>query len=211
MRITGDTLEPSLGSNITVPNGMGIAVSGNKIGHIGSDFGAFKGNVVQCKVTRYDGQTSASTGTGVDGVELTVMRTSITPKFSNSIILCQFQIHSEISGNDWDAMFTVYKNGVVPTGTYAGFNTVVGNALWSGLSMTNPYDSTNNVSSTPYTQSFVYHDFPGTTNTLTYAPGIKTSNAGAIKTIYVNRTVDSLGTTSLEAGVSFATIWEIAQ
>lgn len=210
MRITGDLLQPSLGTNITVPDGIGINVGTNKIGTLGSDYGAFKGNVVQCKVTRYDGQTSASTGTGVDGVELTVMRVSITPKFSNSMILCQFQIHSEISTNDWDAMFTVYRNGAVPTGTYAGFNTTLGNALWSGLSMTNPYDSSNNTESTPFTSSFIYHDFPGTTNVLTYAPGIKTSNGGAIKTIYLNRSVGT-GNASFEVGVCFSTVWEIAQ
>ena len=192
-------------------NTIGISSGGVKVGEIGSGYGAFTGNVVQCRVTRYDGQATASTGTGVDGIELTVMRTSITPKFSTSMILCQFQIHSEISTNDWDAMFTVYRNGVVPTGTYAGFNTTVGNALWSGLSMTNPYDSSNNVDSTPFTSSFIYHDFPSTTNTLTYAPGIKTSNAGTIKTIYLNRTYTSTGTTSYEAGVCFSTVWEIAQ
>ena len=211
MIISGDTIQPSIGTNIGVPNGLGFSVDGNKVGHIASDFGGFKGNVIQCKVTRYDGQATASTGTGVDGVELTVMRVSITPKFITSMILCQFQIHSEISTNDWDAMFTVYRNGVVPSGTYAGFNTTVGNALWSGLSMTNPYDSSNNVDSTPFTSSFIYHDFPSTTNTLTYAPGIKTSNAGTIKTIYLNRSYSSAGTTSFEAGVCFATVWEIAQ
>ena len=36
MRITGDTLEPSLGSNITVPNGMGINVSSTEVLEIGS-------------------------------------------------------------------------------------------------------------------------------------------------------------------------------
>lgn len=36
MRITGDTLEPSLGSNITVPNGMGISVSSTEVLEIGT-------------------------------------------------------------------------------------------------------------------------------------------------------------------------------
>ena len=211
MRITGDTLEPSLGSNITVPNGMGIAVSGNKIGHIGSDFGAFKGNVVQCKIMRYDTQASGSTTGDVNGAELTGMRVSITPKFSTSMILCQFQVHLEMNSAEWDAMFTVYRTGSVPTGTYAGFNTVIGNALWSGLAVTASYDGVNNASTTPYTQSFIYHDFPGTTNTLTYAPGIKTSDPTA-KTFYINRTTSSsTGGNSNEMGVSFSTVWEIAQ
>ena len=210
MRITGDRLEPTLGTNITVPSGLGISVGNNKIGEIGTDYGAFKGNVVQCKVTRYDIQTSGSTGTGVDGAELTGMRVSITPKFSNSMILCQFQVHLEMNSAEWDAMFTVYRNGAVPTGTYAGFNTVVGNNYWSGLAVTASYDGVNNASSTPYTQSFIYHDFPATINTLTYAPGIKASDPGA-KTFYINRTTGSTGGNSNECGVSFSTVWEIAQ
>lgn len=211
MRISGDLIQPTLGTNITVPDAMGINVGNTRVGQIGAGYGAFTGNVVQCRVTRYDTQISGSTGSGIDGVELTGMRVSITPRFASSMILCQFQISAELSGNDWDAMFTIYKNGVVPTGTYAGFNTVVGNALWSGLSMTGPYDSTNNVDSTPWTQSFVYHDFPNTTNTLTYAPGIKTSNSGSVKTFFINRTSSSLGTASFEVGVCFSTVWEIAQ
>ena len=210
MRITGDTIQPSLGSNITVPDGMGINVGTNKIGTLGSDYGAFKGNVVQCKVMRYDTQISGSTGTGVDGAELTGMRVSITPKFSNSLILCQFQVHLEMNSAEWDGLFTVYRNGAVPTGTYAGFNTVVGNALWSGLAVTASYDGVNNASTTPYTQSFVYYDFPGTLNTLTYAPGIKTSDPSA-KIFYINRTASAIGGNSNECGVSFSTVWEIAQ
>jgi len=202
----GDTGLYRIGSNT-----IGIASNGSKVGEIGADYGAFKGNVVQCRVTRYDIQTSGSTGTGADGVELTGMRVSITPKFASSMILCQFQVHLELNSADWDAMFTVYRNGAVPTGVYAGFNTVVGNANWSGLSITSYYDSTNNADSTPNTQSFMYHDFPNTTNTLTYAPGIKTSNSGSVKTFYINRTVSSLGAASYEAGVCFSTVWEIAQ
>lgn len=211
MIINGDTIQPSVGSNIGVPNGLGFSVAGNKVGHIGSDFGGFKGNVVQCKVTRYDAQISGSTGSGVDGVELTGMRVSITPRFSNSMIICQFQVHFEMSTSEWDAMFTVYRNGAVPTGTYAGFNTVIGNNNWSGLSISSYYDSSNNADSTPNTQSFMYHDFPSTTNTLTYAPGIKTSSPSTVKTFYINRTVSSLGSSSYEAGVCFSTVWEIAQ
>lgn len=192
-------------------NTIGISTGGVKVGEIGVGYGVFIGNVVQCKIMRYDIQTSGSTGTGIDGAELTGMRVSITPRFINSMIICQFQVHAEISSNDWDAMFTVYRNGAVPTGTYAGFNTVVGNNNWSGLSITGPYDSAGNVDSTPFTQSFIYHDFPGTTSTLTYAPGIKTSSPSGAKTFYINRTFGSLGASSYEAGVSFSTVWEIAQ
>ena len=207
MKFTNDTDTGlyRIGSNI-----IGISSGGVKVGEIGNGYGAFIGNVVQCRVTRYDAQTSGSTGTGNDGAELTGMRVSITPKFSNSMILCQFQVHLEMNTAEWDAMFTVYRNSAVPTGTYAGFNTVVGNALWSGLAVTASYDGVNNASTTPYTQSFIYHDFPETLNTLTYAPGIKTSDPTA-KTFYINRTTSSTGANSNECGVSFSTVWEIAQ
>lgn len=211
MRITGDTLEPSLGSNITVPNGMGIAVSGNKIGHIGSDFGAFKGNVVQCKITRYDVRTSVAFGTSVNGIELTGLRVSITPKFASSMILCQFQIFGEGATSAHNNLLNVYKNGVVPTtGSYLGYNSEGGNTSWSGIAMAQPYDSADNNDSTPFTQSFIYHDFPNTTNTITYAPGIKDSNASNYS-FYINRSGGSSGTGSYEVGVSYSTVWEIAQ
>ena len=211
MRITGDTLEPSLGSNITVPNGMGIAVSGNKIGHIGSDFGAFKGNVVQCRVTRYDVRTSVAFGTSANGVELTGLRVSITPKFSTSMIVCQFQIFGEGTTNAHNYLFNVYKNGSVPTtGSYLGYNSEGGNTSWSGIAMVQSYDSSGNSESTPSTRMFMYHDFPNTTNAIIYAPGIKDSNASNYN-FYINRPVSSSGEGSYEVGVSYSTVWEIAQ
>jgi hypothetical protein len=211
LRITGDTIQPSIGSNITVPSGLGINVGNNKIAEIGADYGAFKGNVVQCRVTRYDVRTSLSFGTSVNGVEITGLRVSITPKFSNSMILCQFQIFGEGATTAHNNLFNVYKNGSVPTtGSYLGYNSEGGNTSWSGISIGQPYDSADNNDSTPSTQFFTYHDFPATTNTLTYAPGIKDSNASNY-TYYINRCVGSSGTGSYEVGVSYSTVWEIAQ
>jgi len=210
LRIAGDLLQPSVGNNITVPSGLGIAVGGNVVGTIGSDYGAFRGNVVQCRVTRYETQITGTSGTSTDGVELTGMRVSITPKFSNSMIVCQFQIHLEISTGEHNMLFNVYKNGAVPTGTYAGFNNVAGNNIWSGIAMCVKYDSAQNSDSTPDTTLFTYHDFPGTTNTLTYAPGIKSSDTGN-RTFYINRTVASTGQNGYEIGTSYSIVWEIAQ
>lgn len=205
MRITGDTLEPSLGSNITVPNGMGIAVGGNKIGHIGSDFGAFKGNVVQCKITRYDVRTTVSVGTGINGVEITGLRVSITPKFSNSMILCMFQLHGEIHYN---ICLNVYKNGDVPTGTYAGFNIESGNVNWSGIA-TSLYDP--DLASTPFQVLYYYHDFPGSTNLINYAPGLKSADGSTTYTAHINKSINNTGSANNETGVSFSMVWEIAQ
>lgn len=206
MRITGDTLEPSLGSNITVPNGMGIEVNGNKIGHIGSDFGAFKGNVVQCRVTRYDVRTSVTTGTGVSGVEITGLRVSITPKFINSMILCNFFVFGE--GSTHNIIYIIYKNGSVPTGEYAGFNKESGLVNFSGIATTGDYDA-GDYNSTPHNTMFPYHDFPGTTSETIYGVGIKSSNSGN-SSYFINRTVGT-PQTSYETGVSFGIVWEIAQ
>jgi hypothetical protein len=127
------------------------------------------------------------------------------------MILCQFQIFGEGATSAHNTLLNVYKNGAVPTtGSYLGYNSEGGNTSWSGIAMAHPYDSSDNNDSTPYTQSFMYHDFPATTNTLTYAPGVKDSNAQNYA-FYINRTVGSTGTGSYEVGVSFATVWEIAQ
>lgn len=163
------------------------------------------GMVVQCKAVRVDtALTYACSGTGS---EFTDLRVSITPKFANSLIVCQFQIHGEgASGHDWIAR--VWKNGSVPTGTYAGYNTVQGNQVWSGISTLVPYET--DYASTPFTQIFNFIDYPGVTTPLTYAPGGNNSN-GSAWTYYVNRTAGSTGAGGNEVGVSFSIAWEIAQ
>jgi len=163
------------------------------------------GSVVQCQVKRTDTQLAyACSGTGT---EFTDLRVSITPKFANSLILCQFQIFGEGgSGHDWT--MKLFKNGSIPAGTYAGYNTIQGNQVWSGITAPMVYESDYN--STPQTSTMLYHDFPGSTTAVTYAPGANQSG-GSAWTYYVNRTVGSLGSGSYEVGVSFSIAWEIAQ
>jgi hypothetical protein len=205
--ISGDLIQPSVGSDISILNGTGFAISGNRVGQIGTDYGAFKGNVVQCRITRYDTRTSIATGTSVDGIEITALRVSITPKFASSMILCMFQLFGEgVSTHEY--VMRVFKNGAIATGTYAGFNTDAGNQHWSGMAMALPYEGDYN--STPHQSVFYYHDFPNTTNAITYAPGIKDGN-GSNYTYYINRPVGSTGQGSYEVGVSFSIAWEIAQ
>lgn len=165
------------------------------------------GSVVQCVVKRYDGQTSYTTGTSTSGVEITDLRVSITPKYSNSLIYCIFQIFGEGSSTH-DYIYRVFKNGTVPTGTYAGFNTVSGDLHYSGIAQALPYEG--DYSSTPYATTMQYHDYPGTSGTaITYAPGVK-DTYGVSRVYYVNRTVGA-PQNGYEVGVSFATAWEIAQ
>jgi len=164
------------------------------------------GQVVQCQVVRVDTQHTYSYGTTNTGIEMTNLRVAITPKFSSSMILCMFQIFGEPSNHN--TIFKVFKNGTVPTGTYAGFNTTSGETSWSGIAMALPYETDYN--STPFSQTFYYHDFPNSTSQQTYAPGVKDSNNNN-RTWYLNRPAGSAGTGIYETGVSFAIAWEIAQ
>ena len=165
------------------------------------------GSVVQCIVKRYDGQTSYTTGTSTSGVEITDLRVTITPKYSNSLIYCIFQIFGE-GQSTHDYIYRVFKNGTVPTGTYAGFNTTSGDLHYSGIAQALPYEGDYN--STPYATTMQYHDYPGTSGAaITYAPGVK-DTYGTSRLFYVNRTVGT-PQNGYEVGVSFATAWEIAQ
>ena len=165
------------------------------------------GQAVQCQVVRVDTQHTYSFGTTNTGIEMTNLRVAITPKFSSSMILCMFQIFGE-SSSSHNIIFKVFKNGTVPTGTYAGFNNESGETSWSGIAMALPYEGDYN--STPFSQTFYYHDFPNSTSQQTYAPGVKESNNNNY-VWYLNRTAGSTGTGSYENGVSFAMAWEIAQ
>lgn len=201
--LNSDSLNPQSSNTITIPSGKSLR--GTSIGSISSP-----GNIIQCVIFRYDAQVSLTTGTTVAGVEITGMRATITPIFSNSMIYCMFQIHGEGSSGEHNLMFNVYRSGSVPTGTYSAFNTVTGNQIWSGVSMCAPYDSAQNSDSTPFTQTFFYHDFPLTTSALTYSPGVKSTD-NASRTFHVNRCVGSTGASAYEIGVSYTILWEIAQ
>ena len=165
---------------------------------------AIPGSVVQVKTTRYDTPYSLSSGTGT---EITPLRVSITPKFANSLIICTFQIHGE-GASTHDYIYSVYKNGVMPSGTYAGYNTSAGDNAWSGFAQALPYET--DYSSTPFTQNFTYFDYPGTTSAITYAPGIRHSGSTNY-TYYINRSVGSTGSSGHEIGVSLSVAMEIAQ
>jgi hypothetical protein len=188
-RIIVDQIEGSSGGGniITVPAGHNLVAPGH---------------VLQVKTIRVDAAVAYATGTS--GVEMTDMRVSITPKKSTSMILCMFMMFGEGAGTH-EYMYRMYKNGSLITGTYAGYNTVQGNQGWSGISMSIAYESDYN--STPDTRTFMYYDYPATTSTVTYAPGIVSAGSSPW---YMNRTVGSTGTASYENGVSIGTLWEIA-
>jgi hypothetical protein len=166
-----------------------------------------QGTVLQTIVKRTDTLLSYGTGANGVGAEFTDLRVSITPKFANSMILCVFQVHGE-GGGTHNYSYRIFKNGLEPSGTYAGYNNISGDVQWSGFTQALPYESDYN--STPMTQTIRYHDFPNTTSTITYAPGILSTNDGSL-TYYVNRTAGSSGTTGYETGVSISIAMEVAQ
>jgi hypothetical protein len=194
-------------STLTVSKLAAPLSSGNKINLEAGTQLIIPGTVLQCQITRYDGLTTYATGTSASGVELSVLRVSITPKVATSMILCQFFSFGE-GASTHNYVYNVYKDGAVPTGTYAGYNTTNGNQTYSGIAMALPYETDYN--STPFGTTFFYHDFPGDTSAHTYAPGVKESS-GTNYTWYVNRTVGSAGAGGSENGVSFSIAWEIAQ
>ena len=183
---------------ITVPTGNSLT---------SADAGGIytRGQVMQVVVNRVD--TKLAYSIGGSGNEFTDLRVSITPKFANSMILCTFQVHGEGSATH-DYIMRVYKNGALPSGAYAGYNSVSGLVSYSGIASPMPYET--DYSSTPFTQTMHYHDFPGNTSTTTYAPGV-TDSAGTARTYYINRTVGSTGTSGHETGVSFSIAMEVAQ
>jgi hypothetical protein len=183
------------------------ALSGNTIVMPGGHSVISPGSVIQCVIKRYDTATTYTTGNSIGGVEFSDLRVSIKPKRSNSMIMCSFQMFGE-GGSTHDYVMTIFKNGAVPDGPYAGYNNQANRNFWSGYAMPLPYES--DYSSTPFTATMRYFDFPKTTNLLTYAPGVQ-NTAGSSYTWYLNRTVGSTGTTNYENGVSYSMAWEIAQ
>ena len=164
------------------------------------------GTVLQTVVQRTDTLLSYATGANGVGAEFTNLRVSITPKFANSMILCMFQVHGE-GALTHNYSYRIFKNGSEPSGTYAGYNNVSGDAIWSGFTQALPYESDYN--STPMTQTIRYHDFPNTTSTITYAPGILATGDG-VSTYYVNRTAGATQA-GYETGVSISIAMEVAQ
>lgn len=192
---------PSAANTYTLGN------SANRFNTVYANLAAIPGVPVQTIVTRLDSAVTVSAAAGNVGTEVTSLRCSITPKFSTSLILCKWVIFGEgASTHNW--LWRVFKNGGIATGTYAGFNTGSGQQVWSGIAMALPYEA--DYASTPHQAVFYYHDFPASTNAVTYGPAIGES-AGTAYTFYVNRTAGSTGAANYETGVSFAIVQEIAQ
>lgn len=131
---------------------------------------------------------------------LGILKLPFKPLYPNSMVLIKFSIALEM---EYNCLWTITKDEA-PMMKMAGESFP---NRWNGFA-THNYDYDNN--STPSGITLMWMDIPGTTDTVTYAPGFRRSDNGGI-TAYINRTMGSGGQWNYENGVSVGSAWEIAQ
>jgi hypothetical protein len=166
--------------------------------------------VVQTILKRVDARTDYLTGT-TDGIQqaiITDLSANITPKFTTSIITCEFWICGE--GNDSGgahSVWRVYKdNSKITTAGYESYNNITGNVSYSGLSGSG-YDADSN--STLNNIRLFYYDKPNTTSEISYQPVFVNSLNTTQFTFKLNRTFGNIGALNFENAVSFVRLTEI--
>lgn len=197
MRISGDTLEPSIGSNITVPNGMGINVSSTEVGKITDTYGGFKGNVIQVvSSTKSDTATfSSSTFSDVTGLSV-----NITPRYSNSKMLIMAMIcYGSDSTTAIRGFFRFMRDS-----TPIGIGDAASNRVRASF-VIEPFWSTYSI--TMGGMNFL--DTVSSTNQITYKIQAAVSNNNTIA--YINRDYNYSDTSGYATGVSSITVMEIQQ
>lgn len=166
----------------------------------------FSGAVLQCILIRQDARTNYSAPFNNNGTAMTNLRLTITPTYTNSLIICEWHIHGEAGSHDQG--FRVGKNGtVVTSGGYQGYNNNTGQNGHSFIT-SDHYDQDD--SSTPHCSVLMYYDKPNTTSSVYYEPHVAAANNGT-RNFNLNHTVSSNGQGNYENGTSFGRIWEIRQ
>jgi hypothetical protein len=165
----------------------------------------YPGSVVQVQTVRSDSRVAISSPASGDGITITQLNLSITPKFANSKLIMQWMLNGE---QQQDNVFLIHRNGaLITTAGATGYNSEAGNVRWSGIA-SGFYDM--NESSTP-SNWFIQYEIPsGSTSTQVFAPATRASS-GTAQTFFLNRTYSFIGQDSYESLVSNGTIWEIAQ
>lgn len=162
------------------------------------------GTVIQAVWNETD--VIATYATNADNVSraISILDTSITPKFSTSEIWMDIFLFYESSN---DVTFQILRNGSITSTTgYIGYNTQVGNVQYSGITSAK-YDQDR--SSTPDYLHIKFVDKPGSTATWTYGIGARyASNTN--DSIRVNKSWNNYGT-DYEKGVSMMVLREIAR
>lgn len=178
-------------------SGTTTVATGGKL--VGTDVGSVyaPGMAIQTVYLRAD--TKASYSAPVNSqTEIALLTTTITPKFSNSVIRVEFNLSFEIHH---DTIFRLSRNG-----TIIGTNST-DTGRWSGFAIPG-YDVDS--ATTPRTNHYIYLDSPGTTSAVTYRLLIGSAGATAY-TLFLNRTINSAGADNNEVGISQVFLTEIAQ
>ena len=192
-------------SELSVGQLKGLTVNSNTITIPAGHKLYAPGSVVQVQKVRTEARNTYSAATSGNGTTVTDLNLTITPKFSNSLLVAQWMFNGELNH---DAVILIHKDGsLITTTNETGYNATAGNSRWSGFSFS-PYDT--DVASTPQNMFIQYFATAGSASSMTFAPAVRSSN-GTGQTFYLNRTVGSAGQDSYEVSVSTGMIWEIAQ
>ena len=192
-------------SNLTVGSIAGLAINNNVISIPSGHNLHYPGSIVQVQTVRSDLRTTYSSAASGNGTTVSELNLTITPKFSNSLIACQWMINGEMHHNN---VFLIHRDGALVTTTgQTGYNSTTGNSRWSGYASAF-YDQ--NESSTPSNWFIQYFGTANSTASTTIAPAVRASS-GTAYTFYLNRTVASAGSDGSETMVSTGMIMEIAQ
>lgn len=164
------------------------------------------GMIVQSQRVRTDVKATYSMPTTGNGTSITDLGLTITPKFSNSLMLMTWMINHEVTYN---MVFTIFQDGaLITTSGYEGYNRESGNVRWSGV-VSGVHDRAD--ISTTMTNAFIQYAIPaGSTAARTYTPAAKSSDA-TVNNFFLNRPVAGTGQDTWENGVSTGIIMEIAQ
>lgn len=160
------------------------------------------GSIVQVVTVRSDARATYASNNSGNGTTVSALGLTITPRFSNSIILCDWMINGELHQ---DNVFLIHKDGALASD---GYNLVSGNNRWAGM-MSGFYDQ--NEDSTPSNWNFKYIDSSlGNTNSRTYAPAVR-SSGGSNFTFALNGTINSAAQDAYERMSSIGVAYEIRQ
>jgi hypothetical protein len=192
-------------SKLTVGELAGLAENNYEINISSGTSLVIPGSVVQVKQIRTDARVTFASNNSGNGTTVTDLAITITPKFSNSLLIIQWMINGELHQ---DNTFLIHKNGaLITTAGETGYNSVVGNIRSSGYAA-GFYDQ--NEDSTPSNWFIQYYAVSGSTSAMTFAPAVRGSG-GSNYTLALNRTLASSTADVYESMVSTGIIWEIAQ
>jgi hypothetical protein len=163
------------------------------------------GSVVQVQYSRTDVRSTWSSSTSGNGLTISDLAITITPKFSNSRLIMQWMINGELHQ---DNVFLIHKNAsLITTAGETGYNSSIGNIRSSGYA-SGFYDQ--NEDSTPSNWFLQYSAISGSTTAMTFAPAIR-SSSGSGFTLALNRTLSGSTGDAHESMVSSGLIMEVAQ